>query len=89
MIRGLYTASSSMFANLRRQELVANNLSNLQTPCYKAEIGQSSSFETVLVRQIRGASGPIPPRLLRTVGVVAPASTCRTSAPIWPRGPCG
>lgn len=70
MIRGLYTASSAMFANLRQQELVANNLSNLQTPGYKAQIGQASSFEMVMVRQIRGASGPIPQRTLRTVGVV-------------------
>ena len=71
MIRGLYTASSAMFANLRRQELVANNLANLQTPGYKAEIGQASSFETVLVQQVRSGSAPIPLRLLRTLGVVA------------------
>ncbi len=70
MIRGLYTASSAMFSNLRRQELVANNLANLQTPGYKAEIGQSSSFETVLVQQVRSGSAPIPLRLLRTLGVV-------------------
>jgi flagellar basal-body rod protein FlgF len=37
MIRGYYSAASAMVANFLRQQVVANNLANVNTPGYKAE----------------------------------------------------
>lgn len=38
MIRGLYAAAAGMLANFTRQETVANNLANVNTPGFKADL---------------------------------------------------
>lgn len=70
MIRGLYTAASGLVANLRLQEVVANNIANLSTPGYKGESAAERSFASTLVRSVGNAPVPVPLALSRTLGVL-------------------
>ncbi|MGC5324950.1 flagellar hook-basal body protein [Brevibacillus sp. SYSU BS000544] len=58
MIRGLYTAASGMLAMQRRQETLANNLANVNTPGYKEDEGVIRSFPEQLLSRIRDKEGP-------------------------------
>lgn len=53
-MRGLYAAASGMLAGLARQDAVANNLANVNTPGYKREVTVATAFPTVLVRRLGG-----------------------------------
>ena len=44
MIRGLYTAASSMLAQMRRQEVVTNNLANANTIGFRADDAEMKAF---------------------------------------------
>ena len=55
MIRGLYTAASGLILGLRRQEVVADNLANLDSAGYKGETSAAASFDAVLARSIGNA----------------------------------
>ncbi|MEE8336848.1 MAG: flagellar hook-basal body protein [Dehalococcoidia bacterium] len=70
MIRGLYAAASGLIMNFRQQEVVANNIANLATPGYKAEVTAEGAFTTVLVRSIGNAAVPLPVALERVIGRV-------------------
>lgn len=67
MIRGLYTAASGMLAMQRRQETLANNLANINTPGFKADEGVIRSFPEQLLSRINDQTGvsvqgwPTPP----------------------------
>ncbi|HEY8490775.1 MAG TPA: flagellar hook-basal body protein [Dehalococcoidia bacterium] len=61
MIRGLYTAAAGLITGLRRQESLANNLANVNTTGYKADVNALRSFPAVLVTEVDG--GPLPVRL--------------------------
>ncbi len=58
MIRGLYTAASGMFAMQRRQESLANNLANINTPGFKEDEGVIRAFPEQLLSRIRDKEGP-------------------------------
>lgn len=58
MIRGLYTSASGMLALQRRQETLANNLANINTPGYKSDEGIIRSFPEQLLARIRDQEGP-------------------------------
>jgi len=49
MLRGLYAAGSGMVAQQRRQEMLTNNLSNIETPGYKSDQGSLRTFPTMLI----------------------------------------
>lgn len=66
MDRGLYVAATGMLAEFNRQNALANNLSNLTTPGYKADRTRQSEFASVLLAErnshsVRGtwSLGPI------------------------------
>lgn len=52
MIKGLYISTSSMVANQRRLNIVANNLANASTRGYKKEETVSQSFEEMLISRL-------------------------------------
>lgn len=52
MIRGLNTAASGMISLERKQETLANNLANIQTPGYKKEDTQLRAFPNLLLSRV-------------------------------------
>lgn len=57
MIRGLYTAASGMFSLERKQETLADNLANVQTPGYKQDDTQLRAFPNLLLQRIQAYKG--------------------------------
>ena len=74
MIRGLYAAASGLITNFRQQEVIANNIANIATPGYKAEVTAEGAFSTVLVRSIGNAPVPLPMALQRVIGRLGTSS---------------
>lgn len=70
MIRGLYSAASALVSGLRRQEVVANNLANVQTTGYKAEVAAGASFETVMASRIDAGGATLPQGFVRRLGTI-------------------
>lgn len=58
MIRGLYTAASGMLSLQRKQDSLANNLANINTPGYKQDVGVMRAFPEQLLSRIRDQEGP-------------------------------
>ncbi|MED4586977.1 flagellar hook-basal body protein [Brevibacillus choshinensis] len=58
MIRGLYTSASGMLALQNRQESLANNLANVNTPGFKQDLGVMRAFPEQLISRIRDQEGP-------------------------------
>ncbi|MCA1010879.1 flagellar hook-basal body protein [Halobacillus halophilus] len=58
MLRGFYTAASGMLANQRMQETLSNNMSNVNTPGYKADQGTMRAFPELLLEQMGSRSLP-------------------------------
>lgn len=52
MIRGLYTASSSMLCEIIRQDMVANNLANVDTAGFKQDQGIFKELPTMVLRKV-------------------------------------
>ena len=48
MTKGFYNLTSGVLSQTRRLDVVANNMTNLSTPGYKAETYTDSTFEEVL-----------------------------------------
>ncbi len=48
MIPGLYSAATAMDLTDRRQEVIAENLANLQTPGYRRRVTSQASFDSVI-----------------------------------------
>jgi flagellar basal-body rod protein FlgF len=57
MIRGLYSAASGMFSLERKQETLADNLANVQTPGYKQDDTQLRAFPKLLLQRIQNYKG--------------------------------
>lgn len=53
MIRGLYSAASGMFSMERKQEALADNLANAQTPGYKKDDTVLRAFPKLLINRIK------------------------------------
>ncbi|CAH2712913.1 Flagellar basal-body rod protein FlgG [Neobacillus rhizosphaerae] len=53
MIRGLYTAASGMYSLERKQETLADNLANAQTPGYKKDDTVQRAFPKLLMQRIQ------------------------------------
>lgn len=58
MIKGLYTAASSMMATRRNLDIVSNNLANANTGGYKREEGIKESFPEMLFERIEKGERP-------------------------------
>lgn len=52
MLRGFYTAASGMISMQRQQEALANNISNANTPGYKADQATLRAFPEMLMYQM-------------------------------------
>ena len=52
MTRGLYIATTGMLNELKRQEVIANNLANVKTAGYKRDISVSKAFPSLLLKRI-------------------------------------
>lgn len=52
MLRGLYTASAGMISGQRRQEMLTNNLTNANTPGYKADRASLRTFPNMLLANL-------------------------------------
>lgn len=50
MVKGFYTAAMGMISQQRKMDMLTNNLSNAQTPGYKAEQGSLRAFPQLLMR---------------------------------------
>jgi flagellar basal-body rod protein FlgG len=73
MLRGLYTATAGMIAQQRRHDTLTNNISNMNTPGYKADNAMLRSFPEFLMQRIRDSrAGEVAPRVGRiSQGVMA------------------
>ena len=52
VLRGFYTAASGMIAQQRRTEMLTNNMSNANTPGYKADQSSLRSFPEMLLSRL-------------------------------------
>jgi len=52
MTRGLYIATTGMLNELKRQDVIANNLANVNTAGYKRDIPVSKAFPSLLLKRI-------------------------------------
>ncbi|MGE5584871.1 MAG: flagellar basal-body rod protein FlgF [Bacillota bacterium] len=70
MVRGLYAAASGMAAGMLRQDVIAQNLANVDTPGYKKDVALIGSFGDEMAVRVEGmedAGGRGAWRLARTV----------------------
>jgi flagellar basal-body rod protein FlgF len=58
LLRGFYTAASGMIAQQRQQEAFANNISNANTPGYKADQTALRAFPEMLMNRMGGEKLP-------------------------------
>jgi flagellar basal-body rod protein FlgF len=58
LLRGFYTAAAGMMANQRMQETLSNNMSNANTPGYKADQGTMRAFPELLIQQMGSKNLP-------------------------------
>jgi flagellar basal-body rod protein FlgF len=52
MVRGLYTGASGMIAEMKRIDVLSNNLANVNTTSYKKDTTIAKSFPEMLMRRI-------------------------------------
>lgn len=58
MFRGFYTAASGMMTQMRREQILTNNLSNVNTPGYKADRAAVRAFPHMLIERINDGTPP-------------------------------
>lgn len=58
MFRGFYTVASGMIAQQRRTEMLTNNISNANTPGFKAEQSSIRSFPNMFMSSVQGTHIP-------------------------------
>ena len=63
MLRGLYTSAASMLGQLDRQDAIANNLANVNTPGYKRQTVSFSGFNAELQNALR-TQNVMPPSVM-------------------------
>ncbi|MBF0545355.1 MAG: flagellar hook-basal body protein [Candidatus Riflebacteria bacterium] len=70
MIRGLYTATSGMLCETLRQDMIANNLANVDTPGFKKMVSIFKELPTMNVKKVNDGRQypPRPNELYPTVG---------------------
>ncbi|WP_409296038.1 flagellar hook-basal body protein [Peribacillus sp. SCS-26] len=58
MLRGFYTAASGMLSQQRRTEMLTNNISNANTPGYKADQSSMRAFPKMLLSRMESENIP-------------------------------
>jgi flagellar basal-body rod protein FlgG len=56
MLRGLHTAGTAMLAQTRRMDVITNNITNVETKGYKADVLVTKSFRDMLISRIKDPS---------------------------------
>lgn len=69
MVKGLYTAYTGMIEEMRRMDVMTNNLANADTTGYKKEGTVNQSFDDQLAIKIKDMSEIMPARTLGTVNL--------------------
>lgn len=70
MIKGLYSAYTSMETAWRYQEILADNIANATTVGFKREVAAAQAFPDVLVTQAEPVPAPLPARIQQVVGQI-------------------
>jgi len=90
MFRGFYTVASGMVAQQRRTELLTNNMSNANTPGFKADQSTIRSFPDMLLSRIGSTNIPVQNNLnLKTakqVGAVNTGVYLQETIPLFVQG---
>ena len=58
MVKGLYIAGTSMITNIKKMDVIGNNLANVNTTGYKKDGIQVESFNARLLSRINGSNMP-------------------------------
>lgn len=58
MFRGFYTAASGMLTQMRREQMLTNNLANVNTPGYKADQAMMRAFPQMLIERMGSDEWP-------------------------------
>lgn len=89
MIRGLYIGASGMLVELRRTEVIANNLANAATNGFKRDELAEESFPALLLRRLNDQAGPVavPAGLPPVVGQLGLGAAAAETATDWAAGP--
>ncbi len=66
MISGLYSAATSMDAAVRRHEIAAENLANIQMPGFRRRVMSQSTFDAMMPQLAPSANSPATSKLLGT-----------------------
>lgn len=69
MVKGLYTAYTGMAEEMRRMDVMTNNLANASTTGYKREGAVNQSFDDQLAIKIKDMSEIMPARVLGDVNL--------------------
>lgn len=56
MLRSMYTAGTAMLAQMRRMDVITNNLTNVETTGYKSETLATRSFRDMLISRLNDPS---------------------------------
>ena len=58
MNRGLYISATSLSANQKRLEVLANNLANVNTTGFKKDVSLTETFPEKLLAKLNGVQRP-------------------------------
>ncbi|MGE5508155.1 MAG: flagellar basal-body rod protein FlgF [Chitinophagales bacterium] len=87
MIRGLFIGASGMLVELRRADLIANNLANATTTGFKRDDLVAESFGSLLLRRLDDEVGPgLRPAVAPVVGELGLGAAGARSAVDWAQG---
>lgn len=70
MIKGLYSAYTSMETAWRYQEILSDNIANATTVGFKREVAAALTLPSVLVAQQEPVPAPLPARIQHVIGQV-------------------
>lgn len=90
MLKGFYTAASGMIAQQRRTEMLTNNMSNANTPGYKADQSSVRSFPKMLLSRANYATIPVEKQLqwgsLTPIGGLSTGVYVQETNPLFSQG---
>ncbi|MGF2618208.1 flagellar hook-basal body protein [Rossellomorea vietnamensis] len=84
MLRGFYTVASGMLSQQRKTEMLSNNLSNANTPGYKADRSSMKSFPEMML-SLQGQNQPNGP-MSRRVGALNTGVYMQETMPAFLQG---
>ncbi|HET7627055.1 MAG TPA: flagellar hook-basal body protein [Bacillales bacterium] len=82
MFRGFYAAASGMLTQMRREEMLTNNLANVNTPGFKADRAAIRAFPQMLIERMGGDA--LPGRT--PIGSVATGVYVQETIPLFRQG---